>query len=106
MLVLHVFTREEREILGNGKRTFGDFVDGYLVEVNLLRMRTERDLRVPEEVFSYLRLPCLLHIRVVSIDAAAGLVEFDDGDGFVTACAVAVESTGHVAVETLRAKDY
>lgn len=80
------------------ERTFGDFVDGYLIEVHLLRMGTEGDFRVPEEIFSYLRLACLLHIRFVSIDATAGLVEFDNGDGFVGACAVAVESAGHVTV--------
>lgn len=69
-------------------------------------MGTEGDFRVAEEIFSDLRLSCLLHIRFVSIDAAARFVEFDDGDGFVGACAVAVESAGHVAIETFRAKNY
>ncbi len=69
-------------------------------------MGTEGDLRVAEEIFSYLRLSCLLHVRFLAIDAAAGFVEFDDGDGFVGAGAVTVESTGHVAVETFGAEDY
>lgn len=69
-------------------------------------MGTEGDLRVAEEIFSYLRLSCLLHVGFLSIDAATGFVEFDDGDGFISACAVTVESTGHVAVESFGAEDY
>lgn len=89
-----------------GERTFGDFVDAYLIEVHLLRMGTEGDFRVAEEIFSDLRLSCLFHVRFVSIDAAARFVEFDDRDGFVGACAVAVESAGHVTVQTLGAEHY
>jgi hypothetical protein len=68
-------------------------------------MRTQGAFRITE-VLPYLRLSCLLHVCVISIDAAAGLVEFDDGYGFVCACPMTAESANHVAVQSLGAKDY
>lgn len=69
-------------------------------------MGTHCDFRVAEEVLSYLRLSCLLHVGFIPIDTTAGFVKFDDGDGFVGAGAVTVESTSHVAVEALGAEHY
>ncbi len=99
--------RCRRHAWGRGRKrsTFGKFVYAHLVEVHLLRVWAQSDPRVTEEILSYLRLPGLLHIRVVSIDASAGLVEFDDGNGFIGACAVIIETAGHITIKTFRAEN-
>lgn len=87
-----------------GLRTFGNLVDGDLIEVHLLCVRAQRDFRITKEVFSDLRLAELLEVGLVSIDTSTGLVKFDDGDNIVGACLLAVEFSHHVAGQPFGAK--
>lgn len=61
------------------KLTLRQFVDAELGEIDLLRMRAQRILRVPEEVFSDLCPAKSFAITFIPIDTAARFVKLDDG---------------------------
>ena len=65
------------------KHTFSDFINTQVAKVNLLRMRTKRAFAIAEKVFSNLSLAVLALVLLVSINAAPGFVNFDDGNWFV-----------------------
>lgn len=69
-------------------------------------MRAQSAVGVAEEIFPHLCLTVLALELRVSVDAAAGFVEFEDRDGFVCAGVLAVEAPEHIAVETFGTEDY
>lgn len=70
-------------------------------------MRTQRALGVAKEVLPNLCLSELLQVGFIPIDAATGLVELDDGYDLACAGFLSIESSEHVAVESLGTKhDY
>ena len=85
--------------------TFWDFIDGELIEIDLLRMRTQRGFSITEKILSYLTLVEGLHVCFVAVDAAAGFVEFEDRDLFVRGGFEGGEAAEGVGVEAFGTED-
>lgn len=94
-----VIEKEKRQ------HTFPNLIDRYGGKVNRLRLRTQCAPSVAEKVLAKLGVARLRQVAVVAVGAAAGLVEFEHGDGLVGRGALRGEAADHVAVEALGAED-